>query len=167
MPPFIATLLAQGLGILGNAVLQKGKSAIEEKLGVNIEELTQTPEGLFKLKQLEVDHEEFLVNAAIQNRELDLKEKALDIGNVTNARDSNTRIQESSNASWLAKNAIYIIAFVVILGGGAMVALSPQADARMAAVSAITLVLGFFFGTTQSSAKKDSTIASLRQGETK
>lgn len=164
MPPFVLTLLAQGLGLLGNAVLQKGKDVISEKLGVDVETLTQTPEGLLKLKQLEVSHEEFLITSSIENRKVDLQEKTLDIGNTTNARDSNTRIQESSNASWMAKNAIYYIAFLVILGGGAMLSLNKEADVRMAAVSAITLVLGFFFGTTQSSSKKDTTIANLTQG---
>lgn len=154
MPPFIATLLAQGLGILGNAVLTKGKDVIEEKLGVDIDALTQTPEGMIHLKQLEIEHEEFLVSSA-------LADKGLDIDNTKNARDSNRMIQESPNASWLAKNAIYLIAFVVILGGGLMVAYSPQADARMAAVSAVMLVLGFFFGSSSQSKGKDATIAAL------
>jgi ABC-type multidrug transport system fused ATPase/permease subunit len=164
MPPFVLTLLAQGLGILGNAVLAKGKDVISEKLGVDVEALSQSPEGLLKLKQLEVDHEEFLINGAIENRKIDLQDKALDIGNTENARDSNVKIQESTNASWLAKNTIYIIAFTVIIGGGWMLCVSPQADVRMAAVGAITLVLGFFFGTTQSSQKKDTTISNLAQG---
>lgn len=157
MPPFVLTLLAQGLSLLGNAVIAKGKDVVQEKLGVDIESLTQTPEGLRQLKQLEVDHEEFLLKTALENRKLDLAD-------VSNARDSNVRIQESPNASWLAKNTIYLVAFVVILGGGAMIALSKEADARMAAVSAIMLVLGFFFGTTQQSHRKDATIADMAGG---
>ena len=169
MPPFVLTLLAQGLGLLGNAVLAKGKDVISEKLGVDVEALSQTPEGLLKLRQLESDHEEFLLTNATENRKIDLEERKLEVADGVNARDSNVRIQESPNASWLAKNAIYLIAFVVILGGGAMVAASAQADARMAAVSAIMLVLGFFFGTTHSSGKKDTVIAEMMQhsGSTK
>lgn len=164
MPPFVATLLAQGLGLLGNAVINKGKDYVQEKLGVDIEKLTMSPEGLAELKQKEIDHEEFLVTSAIENRKIDLEEKKIDVGNTENARDSNTRIQESVNASWLAKNAIYIIAFIVIIGGGIMLATSREADVRMAAVSAITLVLGFFFGTTQNNRSKDATIANLAGG---
>jgi ABC-type multidrug transport system fused ATPase/permease subunit len=164
MLPIVAALLSQGLGMLGNAVLAKGKDAIEEKLGINIEEAMQTPEGLQELRQKEFDHEEFLINTGIKHREIDLQEKALDIDNTKNARDTNTKIQESANASWLAKNTIYIIAFIVILGGGAMLAISEQADVRMAAVSAITLVLGFFFGTTNANKTKDTTIETLSRG---
>ena len=157
MLPIVATLLAQGLGLLGNAVMAKGKDVIEEKLGIDLEAAVQTEEGLHNLRQLEVDHEQFLLTNALENRKLD-------VANVTNARDSNVRIQESGNASWLAKNAIYIIAFIVIIGGGVILVTSKEADVRMAAVSCITLVLGFFYGTTQQNRAKDSTIASLAGG---
>lgn len=167
MVPIVAALLSQGLGLLGNAVMAKGKEVIEEKLGVNIEEAMQSPEGLQKLRQMELDHEEFLMTNALENRKLDLEEKKVELADTANARDSNVKIQESPNASWLAKNAIYIIAFIVVVGGGCMIALSKEADARMAAVSAVMLVLGFFFGTTHNSGKKDATIANLTQGATK
>lgn len=114
MPPFIATLLAQGLGLLGNAVLAKGKDVIEKELGVDIESMTQTPEGLLKLKQLEVDHEEYLLDNALKQAELGLKDKALDIDNTKNARDTNARIQESERAAWLAKNSAYILDWLIV-----------------------------------------------------
>jgi len=161
MPPFIVTMLAQGLGILGNAVLAKGKDVIEEKLGIDLEKATQTPEGLQKLKQLEVDHEEFLLSNALENRKIDLQDKALDIGNTTNARDMNTRVQESQYASFMSKNIAPILALVVVVGGGAMLWTSQNADVRTAAVGLITLVLGFYFGSTNSSQRKDATIANL------
>lgn len=141
MPPFLMTLLANGLGLIGNAVLAKGKDVIEKELGVDLEKETQTPEGLQKLTQMQNDHEEKLL-------ELALADKALDVDNTKNARDSNVKIQEAANASWLAKNAIYLIAFTVIAGGGWMLYVSRDADVRMYAASAITMVLGFFFGTT-------------------
>lgn len=167
MPPFVATLLAQGLGLLGNAVLAKGKDVIEEKLGVDIESMTQTPEGLLKLKQLEVDHEEFLLTNALENRKLDIEDKKLSLADTQNARDSNVRIQESPNASWLAKNTIYLLAFLVVVGGGWMLYAAKEADVRMAVVSAMMLVLGFFFGSTQQSHRKDNTIANMQAGGTK
>jgi hypothetical protein len=154
-------MLAQGLGILGNAVLAKGKDVIEEKLGIDLEKATQTPEGLQKLKQLEIDHEEFLLSNALENRKIDLQDKALDIGNTTNARDMNTRVQESQYASFMSKNIAPILALVVVVGGGAMLWTSQNADVRTAAVGLITLVLGFYFGSTNSSQRKDATIASL------
>jgi hypothetical protein len=167
MPPFLLALLGQGLGILGNAVLAKGKDVIEEKLGVNIESALETEEGRQKLLQLQNDHEEFLINSALESKKLDLQEYQVKVADVANSRDANARIQESYNASWLAKNAIYMIAFTVIGGGGWMLFVSGEADVRMAAVSAITLVLGFFFGTTKNSGAKDDTIAALSRGDSK
>tara|TARA_R110000868_G_scaffold48937_3_gene158263 strand:+ start:2249 stop:2764 length:516 start_codon:yes stop_codon:yes gene_type:complete len=107
IPPFVATLLAQGLGLLGNAVLAKGKEAIEDKLGVDLEALTQTPEGLQQLRQMELDHEEFLLTNALEARKLD-------IANTQGARDSNTRIQESVQASWAAKNFPYVLDGIIV-----------------------------------------------------
>ena len=161
MPVLVAALLEKGLGLLGNAVLAKGKDVIEDKLGIDLEKATQTPEGLQKLKQLEIDHEEFLLTNAIENRKIDLQDKALDIGNTTNARDMNTRIQESQYASFMSKNIAPILALVVVIGGGAMLWTSANADVRTAAVGLITLVLGFYFGSTNSSQRKDAMIANL------
>ena len=161
MPVLVAALLEKGLGLLGNAVLAKGKDVIEDKLGVNLETAVETPEGLQKLKQLEIDHEEFLLTNAIENRKIDLQDKALDIGNTTNARDMNTRIQESQYASWLAKNITSVLALIVVIGGGAMLGISSNSDVRNAAVVIITLVLGFYFGSTSSSQRKDAMIANL------
>lgn len=167
MLPIVATLLSQGLGTLANAVINKGKEVVEEKLGIDLEAAVQTPEGLTSLRQAEIDHEEFLIQAAIENRKLDIEEKKVELADTANARDSNVKIQESANASWLAKNAIYLIAFAVVAGGGFMVYTSKEADARMAAVSAVMLVLGFFFGTTHNNSRKDATIANLAQGANK
>ena len=154
MPPFIATLLAQGLGLLGNAVISKGKDVIEEKLGIDIDAATQTQEGLLQLRQLEADHEEFLLTNA-------LEDKRLDIENTKSARDMNTRINESVNASWLSKNIPAVLAIMVVTGGGSMLAFSPDADVRTAAVGLVTLVLGFYFGSTSSSRAKDQTISDM------
>jgi len=161
MPLLVAALLEKGLGLLGNAVLAKGKDVIEKELGIDLESATQTPEGLQKLRQLEIDHEQYLLDHAIKKAELELKDKALDIGNTTNARDMNTRIQESQYASFMSKNIAPILALVVVIGGGAMLWTSANADVRTAAVGLITLVLGFYFGSTNSSQRKDATIANL------
>lgn len=164
MPPFLLALLGQGLGILGNAVIAKGKDVIEEKLGINIEDSLQTAEGRQQLLQLQNDHEEFLIQSALENKRLDFQAFQVQVADVSNARDANTRIQESSNASWLAKNTIYIIAFVVIGGGGWMLYTSSEADVRMAVVSCVTLVLGWFFGSSKNNGSKDDTIAKLARG---
>lgn len=154
MAPLIAMLLKAGLTGIAGAVAAKGKEVVEEKLGVNLEDALGTENGRMRLRQLELEHEEFLVNAALQS-------KAMDLADIADARKSNVSIQESANASWLAKNTIYILAFGVVAGGGYMLYTSTDADVRMAAVSGITMVLGFFFGSSKSSQQKDSVISKL------
>jgi len=38
----------------------------------------------------------------------------LDMANTANARDMNSKIQESANASWVAKNAAYVLDFAIV-----------------------------------------------------
>ena len=78
MAPIIATLMAQGLSLLGNAVLAKGQEAIEEKLGVKLDSTSN-----LDLKRLEMQHEEWLINAAIKEKEILLAAEQVAQGNVT------------------------------------------------------------------------------------
>lgn len=114
LAPLLTTLAQNGLGMLASAITSKGKAVIEEKLGVNIEDFSKTEEGLLKLKALEFEHEEFLIEAAQKKAENELKDKALDIDNTKNARDSNARIQESDKASWIAKNSAYMLDWLLV-----------------------------------------------------
>ena len=78
MAPIIATLMAQGLSLLGNAVLAKGQEAIEEKLGVKLDSTSN-----LDLKRLEMQHEEWLIDAAIKEKEILLAAEQVAQGNVT------------------------------------------------------------------------------------
>ena len=179
MPVLVAALMEKGLSLLGNAVLAKGKEAIEEKLGVDLETATQTPEGLQKLRQLEIDHEEFLLDHAIKQAELDLKDKALDIDNTKNARDANKAIQESANASALAKNAPYVMDFLIV-GGTLILAYLiffvgiPKSNEQIAFTAFGTLstlcvtIVNFHRGSSASSKDKDALLSAMqKQGAAK
>ena len=156
MLPIVAGLLAQGLNLVGNAVLAKGKEWVEEKTGVKLAP-NMPPEELAKLRQFELEHEEEL-------QRLQLEENRLTYEDTKSARDMNTRINESSNATWLSKNVPAILALVVIVGGGIVLTTTSQADVRTAVVGLMTLVLGFYFGTSSSSRNKDATIERLAGG---
>lgn len=156
MIPIVAGLLAQGLNLVGNAVLAKGKEWVEEKTGVRLAP-DMPPEELTKLRQFELEHEEEL-------QRLQLEENRLTYEDTKPARDMNTRINESANATWLSKNVPAILALVVIIGGGVVLTTTSQADVRTAVVGLMTLVLGFYFGTSNSSRNKDATIARLTGG---
>lgn len=115
MPPFVATLLAQGLGLLGNAVLSKGKDVVEEKLGIDIDAALATPEGLQQLRQAEIDHEEFLIEAAQKRAETILAAEKVAQENVSDRWKA-----DMSSDSWLSKNIrpmslIYLTAAFTLL----------------------------------------------------
>jgi hypothetical protein len=99
MLPIIATLAAEGLGLLANAVMAKGKDVIEKQLGVSIDTSLQSSEGRLKLKQLEFAHEEFLIEAAQKKAELDLEAERIAQVNVTDRWKA-----DMLSDSWLSKN---------------------------------------------------------------
>ena len=86
MLPIVATLIANGLGLVGNAVLAKGKDVIEKKLGIDIESALETDTGKQSLLQLQNDHEEFLVTSALEERRVELAD-------VVSSRDANARME--------------------------------------------------------------------------
>lgn len=95
----LSSLAANGLNTIAAAVQAKGKEVIEEKLGVNLDEAMQTPEGLFKLKELEFKHEEFLIDAAQKKAETILAAEKVAQENVTDRWKA-----DMSSDSWLSKN---------------------------------------------------------------
>ena len=109
LPVFLAPLLSQGLSLIGNAVMAKGKEWVEEKTGVKLDQ-PLSAEDTLKLRQYEMEHEEELLRLRIEDKRLDLSD-------VQGARDMNTRINESANATWLSKNVPAILALVVISVG--------------------------------------------------
>lgn len=159
IPALIAPLLAQGLGLLGNAVLAKGKEWLEEQTGVDLSK-PLSPEDVAKLRQFEMEHEEELMRLRIEDKRLDYED-------TQSARDMNTRINESASASTLSKNVSAILALIVIVAGYILLAMTKEADVRTAVVGLMTLVLGFYFGSSSTSKLKDDTIKTLTNMEGK
>ena len=111
----LAELASKGLSMLGNAVLAKGKDVVEKELGVDLDKAVQSEEGLIKLRELTMKHEEFLIEAASKQADQELAEMMAINSNTANAREANVKIQESASASSLAKNMAYWIdGFVVV-----------------------------------------------------
>jgi hypothetical protein len=52
--------------------------------------------------------------AAAKLQELELEYAKLDMANTADARNMNSKIQESANASWIAKNAAYVLDFAIV-----------------------------------------------------
>ena len=77
MIPIVASLLTalaqNGLGLLSSAIQAKGKEVVEETLGVKIPD-APTPEDVAKLRQLQFDHEERLIELGIDKAKQELEE---------------------------------------------------------------------------------------------
>jgi len=159
IPALIAPLLAQGLGLLGNAVLAKGKEWLQEQTGVDLSQ-PLSPEDVAKLRQFEMEHEEELMRLRIEDKRLDYED-------TQSARDMNTRINEAADASTLAKNIPAILSLIVVVAGFILLAFTKEADVRTAVVGLMTLVLGFYFGSSSTSKLKDDTIKTLTSMEGK
>lgn len=153
IPALIAPLLSQGMSLLGNAVLAKGKEWLEDKTGVD---LTQplSQEDILKLREFELTHEQELMRLRIED-------KRLDYADTQSARDMNTRINESANATWLSKNIPALLSLLVVGVGFWLLASTDHADVRTAVIGLMTLVLGFYFGSSSTSKIKDDTINAI------
>lgn len=157
IPALLAPLLAQGLSLIGNAVMAKGQQWVEEKTGVKLDQ-PLSAEDTLKLRQFELEHEEELLKLRVED-------KRLDLADIQSARDMNTRINESASATWLAKNVPAILALIVVIVGFTLLGLTKDADVRTAVVGLMTLVLGFYFGSSATNKAKDDTIRALSGGQ--
>ena len=152
--PGLATIVAGPLG--GMAV-----KAIAERLGVE-----DTVEAVASAIQADPQ-------AAQKLAEIDLKQFELHNANTDSARKMNAEIQESVNASWLAKNTAYaldigIVSATIFLAWFAFMKGVPDANKElvyMALGSLITMsgtILNFHRGSSQGSKDKGSEIQKLK-----
>jgi hypothetical protein len=157
--PVVSKLAQSGLSLLADAVTAKGKDYIEDKLGVDLTDSVKTEQGLIQLKQLELDNQKILLEYATKQVELSNQ-------NTSSARDMNQGIQESSNASALAKNAAYILDFIIVIATLVMAytilfQVVPESNKEIfymafgSLLSMCVTVLNFHRGSSQVSKSKD------------
>ncbi len=101
----LGTLAQNGLGLLASAIQAKGKQVVEEKLGVKISD-DPTPAEVEKLRQLQYDHEERLLELGIEKARLEQEElKALLAAQANQENNVTGRWQaDMASDSWLSKN---------------------------------------------------------------
>tara|TARA_R110000868_G_scaffold360716_1_gene622747 strand:+ start:145 stop:657 length:513 start_codon:yes stop_codon:yes gene_type:complete len=109
MIPIVASLLgtlaSNGLGLLSSALQAKGKEVVENALGVKISD-NPSPEEVSKLRQLQYDHEERLIELGIMKAQAELEELkvfALASQNEDNNVTDRWKADMGSD-SWLSKN---------------------------------------------------------------
>ena len=127
MIPIVASLLGtlaqNGLGLLSSAIQAKGKQVVEEKLGIKISD-DPSPEEVSKLRQLQYDHEERLLEFGIEKARLEQEElKALLAAQASQDNNVSDRWKaDMASDSWLSKNIrpgtlIYILTAYVVFAG--------------------------------------------------
>ena len=157
MAPLIVGLLGQGLNLLANAALAKGKEYVEEKTGIKLDDVAAgkpiDPETASKLKIAEMQHEEELLKIRLEDNRLDAALQEMYLKDTQDARAREKSLNESDHASWLSKNLTSILALTVVVGGGLMLAFISDAEVKYAVVSLMSMVLSYFFGTSMGSTK--------------
>lgn len=154
LAPIVKTLIANGMSVLAGAVVSKGKEWVEDKTGVKLDAVpNMTPEQLIWLKQIEFEHEKLLVDAQTEGRKIDIQEVIAYLGDTDSARKREIAIATAETAPLLNKVIAPVLALVVVLGGGAMLWYAKDGDTKMALVGLITMVLGYYFGTSMGSTK--------------
>jgi hypothetical protein len=156
MIPIVASLLgslaSNGLGLLSSAIQAKGKEVVENTLGVKISD-NPSPEEVAKLRQLQYDHEERLLELGIEKAKMELAELDLLAKAAQNDADNITDRWQADMASdsWLSKN-IRPMSLIAIFAGYFLFAMMSAFDYN-ANESYVTLlgnwgmlIMGAYFG---------------------
>jgi hypothetical protein len=127
MIPIVASLLGtlaeNGLGLLSSALQAKGKEVVEKTLGVKISD-NPSPEEVSKLRQLQYDHEERLLELGIEKARIEQEELKVLLAAQANQEDNVSKRWQADMASdsWLSKNIrpgtlLYILTAYLIFAG--------------------------------------------------
>lgn len=113
----LGTLAENGLGLLSSAIQAKGKDVVEKTLGIKIPD-NPSPEEVAKLRELQFQHEERLLELGIEKAkmelaELDMLAKAAqsDADNITDRWQA-----DMASDSWLSKNIRPMSLIAIFLG---------------------------------------------------
>jgi len=101
----LGTLAESGLGLLSSAIQAKGKEVVEKTLGVKIPD-NPTSADVEKLRQMQFDHEERLLELGIEKARLEQEElKALLAAQANEENNVSQRWDaDMASDSWLSKN---------------------------------------------------------------
>lgn len=168
--PIVQPLLSNGLNLVANAVMAKGKKVVEEKLGVELKP-DMSPEDIMALKTAEMEHEEELLRLRIEENKLDLAELEMRLKDTDSARDREVAIATSDKVPLLNKIvtpvlALSILVLTFVLFGVVMFDDTPVEASRkdiliyvLGVLSAIaTQIVSYYFGSSQGSKDKSDAL---------
>ena len=116
LSPLLLDLAKWGFGTIASVVTAKGKQVVEEKLGVNLEDALGTEQGRIELKRLEIQHQEFLINAAQQSEARDFEAFKTEVEDRKSARQANVDIATSEHAPFSQRTLLPAMAYLVTCG---------------------------------------------------
>jgi hypothetical protein len=113
----LGTLAESGLGLLSSAIQAKGKEVVENTLGIKIPD-NPTPADVEKLRQLQYDHEERLLELGIEKAKMELAEMQLfaDAAKNEDNNVSNRWDVDMASDSWLSKNIRPMSLIAIFMG---------------------------------------------------
>ena len=168
MIPIVTALLGQGLNLVANAVMAKGKDWVENKLGVELKP-DMTSEDYAKLQIAQMQHEEELLKLKLEDNKLDLQELDMRLKDTDSARKREAEIATSEKAPLINKIvtpvlALGVVALTFILFGFLLFDDSPVEPSRkdilvyvLGALTAIsTQVISYYFGSSIGSKDKSA-----------
>jgi hypothetical protein len=110
IPAILAPLLANGLNLVANAVMAKGKDYVEKKLGVELKP-DMSPEDLARVQIAQMEHEEELMRLRLEENRLDIEAFKAEAEAVTTRWTA-----DMTSDSWLSKNIRPLTLIALLFG---------------------------------------------------
>lgn len=172
IPALLAPLLSQGLNLIGNAVLAKGKDWVEQKTGVKLDQ-PLSAEDTVKLRQYEMDHQEELLRLRVEEKKLGIEELQAYMADTDSARKmQQTAIQSDDK---FVRRFIYYYAIFWSVASAAYIGFItfgyiPEQNVRFADTilgfilgTLVATIVQFFYGSSKGS--QDKTVALTKELE--
>jgi len=171
VPAFLVPILAQGLNLVANAALVKGKQWVKEKTGVDLEEGNLSSEDFLKLKQFELDHELELTKLQQEDNKLEVEIEKAYLADVASARTMQVAaLQQEDKFSkrFIYYFAIFWAVIVSLYIYGITFENIPEENVRFADTilgfilgTVVAQIVAFFYGSSRSSQRKDEFIGGV------
>lgn len=166
-----------GIGFVDDLISEIGmplvKKGIKAVTGIDLESKELTAEDKQKIMDSQIE----IMKIDFEKFKEDNRAKEFitiqDNSNTANARENNTKIQETQNASWLAKNTAYILDFlavfaVLLLGIGLLFIEIPKDNLQIVNIMFGSLlgimgaVYNYYRGSSRGSAEKQDLINKIQ-----
>lgn len=177
IPGIVSALFANGLKLIGDAVMAKGQDFVEEKLGVDLKSMVSTDEGRIRLAEIQAENESDLREYAIKKKEQELEADRMILKDKADARAMQQAALGQTDV--FAKRFVYYFAifwaiFCVIYIACITFMAIPEKNIRFADTilgfllgTLISTIIQFFYGSSNSSKAKDDTVIEAVKGMTR